>query len=371
MTEESNDTLVLDDLQEILKNFSIYYDELNISGNSSSDGFLLDPGTFACEPFNVSLALSILVCTFYLLVFFLAIPGNFVAAVAIGSSHRALSPSELYLRHLAIADGLLALTLPLWAVAALRGWTFGDSPCKLASLVLEGSFYSSMLLLACISVERYRLVVRAAQSRNEARRRRGSWLACAAVWALGGALSLPALLKGQVRPVGSVWPVCEENYSPEAAAAWRLATRLLRHTLGFLLPLAIMLTCCWSTAERLRRTRGRRGQRARRLISAVIPAFLLCWAPHHLAVMADTLQRTGLVPGGCEARRAVGATIFSTQMLGVLHSAINPVLYAFISHDFRRRMCQRLCGQRAADREVLPRGSRSLSQNSDGVSTAL
>nr|XP_023665717.1 C-X-C chemokine receptor type 1-like [Paramormyrops kingsleyae] len=371
MTEESNGTLVLDDLLEILKDLSNYYDDLNISGNSSSGGFLPDPGTFACEPFTVSLALSILVCTFYLLVFFLAVPGNLVAAVAIGSSHRALSPSELYLRHLAIADGLLALTLPLWAVAALRGWTFGDSPCKLASLVLEGSFYSSMLLLACISVERYRLIVRAAQSRNEACRRRGSWLACAAVWVVGGALSLPALLKGQVQPVGSVWPVCEENYSPEAAAAWRLATRLLRHTLGFLLPLAVMLTCCWSTAERLRRTRGRRGQRARRLISAVIPAFLLCWAPHHLAVMVDTLQRISLVPGGCEARRVVGAAIFSTQVLGVLHSAINPVLYAFISHDFRRRMCQRLCGQRAADREVPPRGSRSLSQNSDGVSTAL
>uniref|UniRef100_A0A8C9W3D5 Chemokine (C-X-C motif) receptor 1 n=1 Tax=Scleropages formosus TaxID=113540 RepID=A0A8C9W3D5_SCLFO len=293
-------------------------------------------------------------------------PGNLLVGVVLSSGTHTLLPSDVYLLHLAAADTLLSLALPFWGWAALLGWVFGDAACKLLSLLLELSFYSSILLLACISADRYRLVVRPAQSRREARGKR-DWLMCVTVWALGAVLSLPALFRVAERPAGSDRTICVDSYSPDSASAWRLATRVVRHTLGFLLPLAVMLLCYGAAAARLRRVRSPRGRRARQLIVAVVGAFLLCWAPHHVAVMADTLQRVWLVPHGCAARRVVGGAEFATQCLGFLHSLANPVLYAFMGHRFREDLLRRFRNRVLCQGSEGPRNSRSGSQTSSGL----
>ncbi|KAJ8349623.1 hypothetical protein SKAU_G00247530 [Synaphobranchus kaupii] len=309
-------------------------------------------------------------CAFYILIFLMALPGNLLVGLVIRSCKTSLSPSDIYLLHLAVADTLLALSLPFWATSLLQGWVFGDAMCKLVSLVQEVNFYSSILFLVCISVDRYLVIVRAMETRKE-RRKLCSWAMCAAVWVAGCVLSLPVLYSEAFVPDGQTRTVCLENADPESARALRLATRLVRHMLGFLLPLAVMLACYSVTLARLLRTRGFQKQRAMRVIVAVVVAFLLCWTPYHLSVMADTLMRARLVEFGCGARRSVDHALFATQSLGLLHCCINPVLYAFIGEKFRRNLLH-LCRRKSAlERGSGSRYSRSTSHTSDANSPVM
>ena len=193
--------------------FSEFYDLLNASDYAGNRTFEPDRRTVACEASGWTRPVGSAACAFYLLVFLLAIPGNCVVGLVIGLGKRPFLPFDLYLIHLAVADTLLALTLPFWATAAVAGWVFGNGVCKLLSLLQEATFYSSILFLACISADRYLVVVRAVEARKERRQSR-CWAACLAVWTLGGALSLPSLYNESFRPRGSEQAVCTEYYDP-------------------------------------------------------------------------------------------------------------------------------------------------------------
>lgn len=350
--------------------FEDYNDLVNDTSHNNTIPFVVDPDTLSCEARLLVSAEAVTLCVIHVTIFLLAIPGNLLVGLVIGSNRRALSPSDVYLFHLTVADGLLALTLPFWAAEAIQGWIFGDFMCKLISLIMETNFYTSILFLVCISVDRYLVIVHAAGSRKD-RHRMCSWVVCVSVWALGGALALPALFNDAFIPTDSERTVCTERYDLGSAMSWRLVTRGLRHVLGFLLPLVIMVTCYGITIARLLRTRGFQKHRAMRVIIAVVIAFLLCWTPYHLAVIMDTLMRADLVPFNCAMRNSVDMALLVTHGLALLHSCINPVLYAFVGEKFRKNLKLLVQRTRRPERMSGSKFSRSTSQTSEGNGTLL
>lgn len=351
--------------------YSDIYTELNYTeqGHNSSS-FVLDERTLQCDQATFSHAVNVAACVFYAVVFALAVPGNVVVGLVIGSKRRLLSTSDVYLFHLMVADIVLALCLPFHAVSMLRGWLFGNVMCKLVSVMKEVSFYTSILFLVCISIDRYQVIVRAMEVR-QGKWRLGSCVVCLIVWVLGVGLSLPALHFEAYVPPNSSEMMCAEHYETESSDKWRVATRSLRHLLGFLLPLAVMLCCYGVTVARLLRTQGFRRQRAMRVIVAVVAGFLLCWVPYHVAMIADTLLRAKAVSYSCRTRTAVTVALFATQSLGLLHCCVNPVLYAFVGQKFRSNLVRLLYKKGVLDRGSLSRVSRSTSQTSEHPSTVL
>uniref|UniRef100_A0A8B9LUL2 G-protein coupled receptors family 1 profile domain-containing protein n=1 Tax=Astyanax mexicanus TaxID=7994 RepID=A0A8B9LUL2_ASTMX len=335
-----------------------------------------DIGSIPCGAHRVPPAVQIFMTVFYMLIFLLAIPGNLVVGLVVGSSRHSLSPSDLFLFNLALADLLLAATLPLSAVSFLRGWIFGDLSCKLISMIVEINFYTSILLLVCISADRYMMVVHNA---TEGRGRSGgclrlSWIACGCVWLLGFLLSVPVLVysTSYSSMENSTILECVERYTTSSASYWRFATRLLRHLLGFLLPLGTMMVFYGVTIARLVQTRGFRKQRAMRVIIAVVTAFLLCWCPYHLVMMVDTLVRENLVDSGCHRRHEIDRALLATRSLGLLNCCINPVLYAFVGEKFRSNLMKLLRKRGIVERESISRSfSRSTSSTSQGNNNAL
>lgn len=356
--------------------FDFIFHALNLT--SSPSNFTVDPETQPCGSLPVPEAALAAISAFYLLVFLLAVPGNLAVLAAVCCRHKEpLPPSDVYLLHLAVADLLLAATLPFWAASVLKGWLFGDAACKLVTVVQELSFYSSILFLTSISVDRYLVIVRATQVRR-ADRRPISWRVSALVWGLAALLSLPGFLSSSFVAQDSSRAVCTEFNQPLSADAWRLGTRVLRHSLGFLLPLLVMLPCYGVTMGRILRIRGeRQRRRAMRVIVLVVAAFLLCWAPYHMAVMADTFLRTKLVQYRCPARRAVDWAVFVSQSLALLHSCINPLLYAFGGEKFRKRLQELVRRSRRrrsivmeqVEKTAVNRSCGRSSQSSDATST--
>lgn len=336
-----------------------FYDAFNISYYDNDTVFIIDPATQPCDSFTSSDVAMLVVCVFHIIVFLLAIPGNLVVGLVIGMSKQPLNPSDLYLLHLALADLLLAITLPYLAISVMQGWVFGDAMCKIVTIMQELSFYSSILFLTCISMDRYMVIVWAMEARR-VDRQVVSWGLCAAVWIVGGLLSLPGLFSSSFFSKNANHMVCGEIYDTGSAQDWRLTTRIFRHTMGFFIPLAIMVPCYAITIQRLHRIRGGfQRQRAMRVIICVVVAFLLCWMPYHMAVMADTFFRAKIVTYQCPERRAVDQAMFATQNLAVLHSCVNPVLYAFVGKKFRKRLLQKLGKMGLLKKTSVSRTSRS------------
>ncbi|GCB81392.1 hypothetical protein scyTo_0023141, partial [Scyliorhinus torazame] len=341
-----------DDLEKWQKYFDNY---------SDYEEFYLDPVTFACTPI-VNESINVVIAVVYSLVCFLAVTGNMVVMVVIFYNRRIMSSTDIYLLHLAVADLLFAVTLPFWAVDAISGWVFGDAMCKIISLLQEVNFYSGILFLACISVDRYLSIVYSTKIHQQ----KGPFLIkviCAAVWVLAILLSLPILYKGEYTPAGIDRTMCYEILDGKSAETWKITTRFLRHIIGFLIPLAVMIFCYSVTIWRLCQTRGFQKQKAMKVIIAVVLAFLICWLPHNITVFIDTLMRSKYIDYICDRRKHIDRALIGTQILGFLHSCINPILYAFIGVKFRNNLLKLLAmiGIIKQSEEIHQKASTSLS----------
>ncbi|XP_005812273.1 C-X-C chemokine receptor type 1-like [Xiphophorus maculatus] len=338
---------------------------------NETEPFDVNLNTISCNPKPLDPTAGAISSLILVANFLLAIPGNLLVGWVISSSRQVLTSSDVYLFHLTVADGLMALTLPFFAVALVWGWLFGDFMCKFLNLVIEANFYTSIIFLACISVDRYLVIVHANETHGT-KQRKCSRILCAAVWALGWGLALPALFNDAFKlDENSERLICTERFDIGSVTSWRIATRGFRHIFGFLIPLAVMVACYGVTVTRLLNTRGFQKHRAMRVIIAVVIAFLLCWAPYHITMMIDTLVRTNLIPFDCSFRRSVTLALDITNTLALLHSSINPFLYAFVGEKFRKKMMYLMQKKFRQERMSGSKASRSTSQTSEGTGTIL
>lgn len=278
----------------------------------------------------------ITVCVFSML-------GNSVVVYVVCYMKKRRASTDIYLMHLALADLLFSVTLPFWAVSLHSGWIFGNFLCKLMSGLQEASFYSGVFLLACISVDRYIAIVKATRALSSRRHLVG--LVCGGVWLAAGVLSLPVAVKREVMQpedlTGEI--ICYENLTGESGDHWRVSVRILRHTIGFFLPLIVMFFCYGCTVLTLFHSRNQQKHKAMRVILAVVIAFVLCWLPHNITVLIDTLMRGGSLGfETCEVRNTVDLALYATEVIAFMHCAVNPVLYAFIGHKFRNQLLSSL-----------------------------
>ena len=218
--------------------------------------------------------------------------------------------------------------------------------CALSPSLSQINFYCGIFLLACISLDRYLSIVHAVQMYS----RKKPWLvqtSCLCVWFLCLLLSVPdwvflQALKDERRQ-GKV--ECVHNYLPYYGKTedWRLASRLLYHTVGFLLPSAVMVFCYSRILFRLHRgQQGLQKQRAIRVILALVVAFFASWTPYNVALMVDTLLDRRAIKDTCDMRTALDISLVVTTSLGYVHCCLNPVLYAFVGVKFRRHLAKTL-----------------------------
>ncbi|XP_070771374.1 C-X-C chemokine receptor type 1 [Enoplosus armatus] len=279
----------------------------------------------------------------FIIVFVFSMVGNSVVVYVVCYMKQGRASTDIYLMHLAMADLLFSLTLPFWAVEAHSGWIFGNFLCKLLSGFQEASVYSGVFLLACISVDRHFAIVRATRALSS--RHLMVKVACSVVWLVAGLLSLPVVIqKESIYAEDLGQSICYENLTGESIHHWRVGVRVLRHTLGFFLPLLVMAVCYGWTLVKLFHTRNQQKRKAMRVILAVVSAFVLCWLPYNIAVLIDTIVRGRSLEGEtCDTHYRVEVMLNVTQVLAFMHCAVNPVLYAFIGQKFRNQLLSALC----------------------------
>ncbi|XP_072307263.1 C-C chemokine receptor type 9-like [Eucyclogobius newberryi] len=271
-------------------------------------------------------------------IFILGAVGNLmVVLIYCTVRNRIKTMTDVYLLNLAIADLLFLCTLPFWAKDALIEWEFGTGVCKFVSAVYKINFFSSMLLLTCISVDRYIAIVQVTKAQNFKKKRLFySKLACVAVWTLSILLTLPEFIfaKAKLNKNGSF--SCKLVYWGNANNQTKILVLALQICMGFCLPLIFMIFCYSVIIRTLLQAKNFEKHKALRVIFAVVFVFILSQLPYNCFLIMEATQAANMTITECSMLKNFDVAGQIAKSLAYTHACLNPILYVFIGVRFRQ-----------------------------------
>lgn len=312
---------------------------------------------------------TILIPSFYTLVCFISIPINICAIMAFSQRIRPKKPAAIYMLNLASADLIFAMLLPFKMVYHFGGnnWLFGPVMCRVVTAAFYWNMYCSVLLIACISVDRLLAVVYPMDSLVW-RRPRNSIIACVTMWILSFVGSVPLVLSEQtiylkeldITTCHDVLPVQEQIlYSSSYFLALSCAL--------FFLPLLVTLVsyarviCVLTRVPNGVPGNSRRRTRAVVMALTVLVMFVLCFAPTNCLLLVHYLQLNKQVSQAQEAPDGSYAAYLVFLCVGSLNCLLDPLVYYFGSSQCQRQLLSVLRCKKSPNSS---RGTRSSSRSS-------
>lgn len=346
------------DFRNVLLFFQVSHliDVDNVTDNSSE---IFEPEEFADlnfeEPCGEVLGNNfnkIFLPTVYGIIFLLGIIGNGLVIAVVGYQKKVRTMTDKYRLHLSVADLLFVLTLPFWAVDAASNWYFGSFLCVSVHMIYSVNLYSSVLILAFISLDRYLAVVRATNS-QATRKLLASRVIYVAVWLPAAVLTVPDLVFARVQSSGTSnidffeenmetaesRLICQRIYPQETSLIWTAIFRFQHILVGFILPGLVILICYCIIIAKLSQGAKAQAQKKKALKTTVILilCFFSCWLPYCVGIFLDTLIMLNVVPSSsCGLQQAVEKWISITEALAYFHCCLNPILYAFLGVKFKK-----------------------------------
>lgn len=318
------------------------YDYENLSYNINYDDY-----PALCEKADLRSFSAIFLPVAYAMCLVVGLAGNAAVLVVYAYHKRLRSVTDALLCHLAVADLLLLVTLPFWAADAAQGWRLGVVLCKMVSACYTVNFTCCMLLLACVSVDRYLAVAKALCREqpggllHQTFTRRHNWKVCLIVWTTALALGLPDLLLSEVVFISERY-FCLAVY---AMSTWALKAvmEIVEVLLGFLLPLLVMVVCYCRVGQALKMLPVESKQkkvRAVRVLLTVVGVFVATQLPYNVLKVCRAMDSLYVLVSHCETSRVLDQAAQVTEFLALCHCCVNPILYAFVGSSFRQHMAK-------------------------------
>ncbi|KAK1803287.1 hypothetical protein P4O66_004071 [Electrophorus voltai] len=251
------------------------------------------------------------------------------------SGSRTLQGTDTLLLALSSSDVLLLLSLPFHTTAiALGSWPFGQFLCKAVSFLGVACNAVSAFILAALAIARYLTVVHPTWVYRSSLRR---WLQITAVtlWVPAMALATPQFA---FRTVGTFAAVhCFAFLSDVSQVVYSISLFLF----SFALPLVVIVLMYAKLYGFLQstRTQGRAPQVERyqkqvtQTTALLVIVFTISWLPSYALMFSRVGQNFSSTP---EFR----SLAMFARLLATSSSAINPLLYAFVSQKFRRELLE-------------------------------
>ncbi|KAJ8255791.1 hypothetical protein COCON_G00196550 [Conger conger] len=346
----------------------VFEDELNSSESGSGDFevIFVEP----CDRERNSEFQRIFLPTVYGLIFVLGIVGNGLVVVVMGCQKKSRTMTDKYRLHLSVADLLFVLTLPFWAVDAASSWYFGGFLCVAVHMIYTVNLYSSVLILAFISLDRYLAVVHATNSQAP-RKLLVERVIYMGVWLPATLLTVPDLVFAKTQETVSR-TMCIHIYPLETSSFWMAAFRFQHVFVGFVIPGLIILICYCIIIVKL--SQGSTGQQKRKALKTtviLIVCFFSCWLPYCAGISVDTLMMLNVIPHSCALEQSLQTWISITEALAYFHCCLNPILYAFLGVKFKKSARTALTTGRGSSLKILAKkkgGHSSVSTESESSS---
>lgn len=351
----------------------------------------------------------------------LGILENALILLVVGFRLQRRTVASVWVLNLALSDLLATLTLPFFTfyLKSSNSWELGNPLCKIQSSIFFLNMFVSAFLLVAISLDRCLLITKPVWSQNH-RSVGGAWKLCGLGWLWAAANAFPYYFFRSVTEKYDGRKLCYHNFALYSSSRpglhshcnlWQAGTTISKFLLAFLLPLVIIavsyiqISLALKTRHNWRKQsrcvalesgqtdaatknkkpffrrhssspsllpntlpptssnqRSQLSQSFTKMVTFVLAAFVVCWAPYHIFCMIEVAadyqqQYFKLVEGG----------LHIATTLAFLNPVLNPVLYVFSCPNFCMRIQQSLG---AVFDAVVEEGGGLLQRNSK-VQTAL
>uniref|UniRef100_A0A3Q1GIV7 G-protein coupled receptors family 1 profile domain-containing protein n=1 Tax=Acanthochromis polyacanthus TaxID=80966 RepID=A0A3Q1GIV7_9TELE len=271
------------------------------------------PNCTKTKPGSLPGLAGIFIPLIYGIVCIVGLVGNTLVIHVVVNYTKNESVTNIYILNLAIADELFMLGLPFLAAQnALLSWPFGSLMCRVVMTVDAINQFTSIF---CLTVMRTTTA--------------GSFV-----------VVLPVVVFADVlKDDGNcsiVWP--------EPAEVWKTSFIVYTCTVGFFCPLLVICLCYLlivvkvrSVGKRAQATSSRRRKSERkitRMVVVVVAVFVFCWLPFYALNILNLLV---VLPGDFRG------LYFFVVVLSYANSCANPILYGFLSDNFKRGFRKALC----------------------------
>ncbi|XP_029673370.1 orexin receptor type 2-like [Formica exsecta] len=290
------------------------------------------------------------------IVFVVGLIGNALVCMAVYRNHTMRTVTNYFIVNLAVADLLvLLICLPpsvLWDVT--ETWFLGLKLCKAVPYLQTVSVSVSVLTLTFISIDRWYAICFPLRFKSTTSRAKTSIIV---IWLIALLFDIPELLVLHIIPSNSrvqtiLFTQCVWSWSQESQATFTIVKLIFLYTV----PLLFMSMTYWqivrvlwrsdipghnlstrichSTEIPLSRSGNPEGQlrsrrKAAKMLVAIVITFAICFFPVHLL---SILRCTMALP----SNQWTIAFSLIAHWLCYFNSAVNPVIYNFMSGKFRK-----------------------------------
>ncbi|XP_052070574.1 allatostatin-A receptor-like [Mytilus californianus] len=272
--------------------------------------------------------------------------GNLLVIIVVWSNTQMQNTTNILIVSLAFADlSFIIFCVPFTATKyVMSTWPFGTLWCKISSYLMYVCAFASVYTLVLMSLDRYLAVVHPITSMKIRNRRNANFLVVL-TWIVILGSNLPAafefhVLEYKFYESNRSTCILEQNFS--------VARRFhgCFFAFGYVLPLTLICVLYGFMLKRLlygvvpggsqRAESIRSKKRVTKMIIIVVGIFALCWLPIQIMFLVQYF-------GHFEANPITFGIQMTANCLAYMNSCVNPILYAFLSENFRRSFRKLLC----------------------------
>jgi len=364
-----------------LANCSSYAFDLMDNFTLASNSFVLDLNTscnFTDTPFPAYFGYILQFSTIlYAIICLVGLCGNTLVIYVVLRFSKMQTVTNMYIFNLAIADEMFLIGLPfLIATVRYQYWPFGLKICQIYMTTTSINQFTSSLLLTVMSADRYVAVCHPISSP----RYRTSFISkfiCLTVWTVSALLMVPIFMYSTVfHNMYSGRHSCNIVFPESDIMNGRRAFTLYSFTLGFFIPLILILLFYFLVICKLRKVGPKNKSKEKRrshrkityLVLTVITVYIICWLPYWIGQVYITFQPPMVPQSGLSL-----TALLLAGCLSYANSAINPILYAFLSENFKKSFAraftcttnQDVNTQLHAENSMFPKSIRSSNKAID------
>ena len=301
------------------------------------------------EPIPFEKIVAIVVPIIFGIIAVLGFAGNLLVMIVVISNKQMRNTTNLLIINLAVADLLfIVICVPFTAAGyAMPRWPFGTAFCKIYQYMINVTAYASVYTLVLMSLDRYLAVVHPICSMT-IRTERNAYIVIILSWVVIMLINIPNLIdytqlnyvfNGENRSACLNLKIVQDEsngrvvYGCFFAFSYVLPLTSVCILYGFMLRRLLYggVPGGNQSAESLRSKK-----RVTRMVVMVVVIFALCWLPINVILM---VKYFGTYP---ESIAFVGLQIAS-NCIAYMNSCVNPLLYAFLSENFRKSFRKLLC----------------------------
>ncbi|KAM6223639.1 C5a anaphylatoxin chemotactic receptor 1-like [Rhynchocyon petersi] len=305
--------------------------------------------------------LDVIALVVFTFVFLVGVPGN-ALVIWVTQSDIKRTVNAIWFLNLAVADFISCLALPILVSSIImhNDWPFGAAACSILPSLILLNMYSSILLLAFISADRFLLVFNPIWCQNF----RGAglaWMVCGVAWILALLLTIPSFMYRTLhRDRYSTKALCGLNYHGDRHK--EVAVASIRVIVGFLCPLITLSVCYTFLLLRTWSRKATRSTKTLKVVVAVVSSFFIFWLPYQVTGVMLAVYKVDT-----ETYKFVKKIDALCVSLAYINCCVNPIIYVVAGRGFQTLCRKSFCAMLRAvlTEESVGRESKSFTQSSN------